>query len=438
MSEALGLKVGLKETIAAELEAARARTLALLAPVSEDDLVRQISPLMSPLVWDLAHIGHFEELWLLRQLTGAEPAYPDADDTYDAFAHERGERPALALLEPPTARAFLADVRARVLDALDGLELDPADRLLADGFVFGLVVQHEQQHVETMLQTLNLREGTEYPLPDAATRRVAGPAHAEVLVEGGPCVVGTDTEPWAYDNERGAHEVHVPSFWIDTAPVTNAVYLEFLDAGGYEDERLWSPAGWSWRQEAGVEHPEFWRREDESSWSRIRFGRRESLPPDEPVQHVSWYEADAFARWAGKRLPTESEWEKAASWQPSGRKLRYPWGDGEPTAAEANLGGRRFAPSPAGACTDGASPCGALQLVGDVWEWTSSDFTGYPGFDAFPYREYSQVFFGTDFKVLRGGSWATHRTAIRATFRNWDFPIRRQLFAGFRCSRGAP
>jgi gamma-glutamyl hercynylcysteine S-oxide synthase len=170
---------------------------------------------------------------------------------------------------------------------------------------------------------------------------------------------------------------------------------------------------------------------------RIRFGRREPLPGAEPVQHVCWFEADAYARWAGKRLPTEAEWEKAATWDRVGEKRRYPWGDEEPGDEHANLGQRRFGPAPAGSFPAGASAWGCQQLLGEVWEWTSSDFAPYPGFEAFPYREYSEVFFGSEYKVLRGGSWATHPVVARGTFRNWDYPIRRQIFAGFRCARDA-
>jgi iron(II)-dependent oxidoreductase len=194
--------------------------------------------------------------------------------------------------------------------------------------------------------------------------------------------------------------------------VTNREYLAFVAAGG--------------------KAPAYWK-----DGRMRRFDRWIDLALDEPVMHVSARDAEAYCAWAGRRLPSEAEWEKAASWDPAGRKLRYPWGDESPSGSEANLGGRRFAPAPAGACRDGVSPCGALQMVGDVWEWTSSDFTGYPGFQAFPYREYSEVFFGGEYKVLRGGSWGTHRAAIRTTFRNWDYPIRRQLFAGFRCARDA-
>jgi iron(II)-dependent oxidoreductase len=251
--------------------------------------------------------------------------------------------------------------------------------------------------------------------------------------------MGTDNEAWAYDNERPAHEVDVATFWIDAAPVSNAEYAAFVEDGGYHDDRWWHPDGWRWRQEAGLEHPQFWSRDaGESSWLRTRFGWTESLPPGEPVQHVCWYEADAFARWAGKRLPTEAEWEKAASWDAaSGRKRRYPWGDEAPETSRANLGQRHFGPAAVGAYPAGASAYGCVQMLGDVWEWTASDFAAYPGFVAHPYREYSEVFYGSSYKVLRGGSWATHPTAIRTTFRNWDYPIRRQIFAGFRCARDA-
>jgi iron(II)-dependent oxidoreductase len=416
-----------KTEIAASLEESRRRTLGLLAPVPDADQRGQVSELMSPLCWDLAHIGHFEELWLVRELAGAAPTVATFDDVYDAFKHPRRDRPALDILDAPGARAVDASVRARALQVLDGIELDSGDPLLADGFVYGMVVQHEHQHDETLLATLQLMDDFVHPAADgdphpaATTARVDLPA--DVLVPAGEHVVGTDTDPWAYDNERPAHVVELPAYRIDTTPVTNAAYTRFVEAGGYDDPAHWTDDGWTWRKEADLTAPQYWARSAAWEWVRRRFGRTEPVPPDEPVQHVCWYEADAYARWAGARLPTEVEWEAAAHGTP---------------AAGADLwreGARRFAPAPVGTTADVVSAHGVRGMLGGVWEWTASDFRAHPGFRAFPYREYSEVFFGSDYKVLRGGSWATHPSAVRTTFRNWDFPIRRQIFAGFRCAR---
>jgi iron(II)-dependent oxidoreductase len=427
--------VSLNERLAADLESARRRSLHLLGPLDDADLLCQHSPLMSPLVWDLAHVGNYEDLWLVRSL-GADGVGPQYDDIYDAFRHPRPDRPSLPLLGPAPAKAYLADVRARALDVLADADLAPdgPQPLLADGFVYGMVVQHEHQHDETILATLQL---SGLPIDSGPDEPVLGapPADAEAFVDGGPFPMGTDAEPWAYDNERPGHTVDVGPFWIDTVPVTNAAFAEFVRAGGYDEPGHWTEAGWAWRQQAGLDRPQFW---DADLASRVRFGRFEKLPADEPVQHVGFHEAEAYARSVGKRLPTEAEWEKAASWDPAaGRKRRYPWGDDEPDDTRANLGQRRLGPAPVGAFPAGASAYGCLAMVGDVWEWTSSDFRPYPGFRSFPYREYSEVFYGPDYKVLRGGSWATHPCAARATFRNWDYPIRRQIFSGFRCARDA-
>jgi iron(II)-dependent oxidoreductase len=397
--------VDLTELVADQLGHARGRTLSLLEPFDTDELCRQVSPLMSPLVWDLAHIAHYEELWLLRAIAGAPPTDARYDDLYDAFKHPRRERSELDVLGPADARAFAADVRGRVLEHLADVRFDGDDPLLRDAFVYGMVIQHEHQHDETLLATIELME-REYEDPgvglDTTPRRwraqppqrsLSAPTAERcggfVAVGGGATTIGTDSEPWAYDNERPAHGVELAPFRIGAAPVTNAEFATFVESGGYADEGAWSTSGWAWRNEAHLVHPQGWRAEGKGAWSRLRFGRRDDLAPDEPVEHVCWYEADAFARWAGGRLPTETEWEAAAA-------------------------------------------AGALDGVGRVWEWTASDFLPYPGFRSFPYREYSEVFFGDEYKVLRGGSWATHPVACRTTFRNWDFPIRRQIFSGFR------
>ena len=252
---------------------------------------------------------------------------------------------------------------------------------------------------------------------------------------GGPFTMGTSTEPWALDNERPAHTVQVAPFYLDTTPVTCGAYAQFIDDGGYDDPRWWTGAGWEHRQNAGLTAPLYWRSEGRQ-WTRRVFGRQEPIVPNEPVLHVSWYEADAYARWAGRRLPTEAEWEKAARFDPAtGLTRRYPWGNADPDTSYANLGQAFLRPAPAGSYPAGAAPCGARQLIGDVWEWTSSDFLPYPGFEAWPYKEYSEVFFGPEYKVMRGGSFAVSPVACRGTFRNWDYPIRRQIFAGFRTAR---
>jgi iron(II)-dependent oxidoreductase len=407
----------------------------MLTAAEDDDLIRQHSPLMSPLVWDLAHVGNQEELWLVRDVGGREPLRRDLDELYDAFKHARSNRPALPLLSPAEARTYIAGVRDKAMDVLDHVRLDGRP-LVADGFAFGMIVQHEQQHDETMLATHQLRNGGPVlAAPPPPPTRVAVPA--EVLIPAGAFTMGTDTEAWALDNERPAHQVDLPAFHIDAGPVTNAAYAQFIGAGGYDDPRWWSDAGWAHRQTAGLSAPMHWQR-DGDGWAYTRFGRTEPVRGDEPVVHVCFYEAEAYAAWAGRRLPTEAEWEKAARHDPAtGRSRRYPWGDDTPEPRHANLGQRHLSPAPVGAYPDGASPAGVHQLIGDVWEWTSSDFRGYPGFTAFPYREYSEVFFGPDYKVLRGGSFGTDRSACRGTFRNWDYPIRRQIFSGFRCARDA-
>ncbi|MFD9634823.1 ergothioneine biosynthesis protein EgtB [Streptomyces violascens] len=418
------------------LTAARARTDVLTSSVDDRELTAQHSPLMSPLVWDLAHIGNQEEQWLLRAVAGQDAIRPEIDSLYDAFEHPRAARPTLPLLAPAEARRYAADVRGRAVDVLERTPLRGGP-LTDAAFAFGMIAQHEQQHDETMLITHQLRKG---PAALAAPEPPSGTTEGlptEVLVPGGPFTMGTSTEPWALDNERPAHHRIVPAFHLDTTPVTCGAYLRFIEDGGYREEHWWEPAGWAMVREHELSAPLFWRHEG-GEWLRRRFGATEPVPVNEPVLHVSWYEADAYARWAGRRLPTEEEWEKAARHDPaSGRSRRYPWGDADPSAAHTNLGQRHLRPAPAGAYPEGQSPLGIRQLIGDVWEWTSSDFLPYPGFVAFPYREYSEVFFGPGHKVLRGGAFSVDEVACRGTFRNWDLPVRRQIFAGFRTARDA-
>ena len=300
----------------------------------------------------------------------------------------------------------MEEVRARTLEVLDEIDLDSDDPLLAHGFIYEMLLAHEHQHNETMLQLLQMVEAYEPVEVDAgpAAEPVSdGPEM--VALESGSYEIGAGPPEagFAYDNERPRQRVPVAAFEIDRTPVTNGAYMEFIE-------------------KTGTEPPMYWERDGEGGWVRTAMGRTEPVDPAHPVIHVSWTEAATYAKWRGKRLPSEAEWEAAAAGASKER---------------ANLDQLSFGTAPAGAYGDAPSDCGALQMLGDVWEWTASDFTGYEGFEAFPYPEYSEVFFGDTYKVLRGGAWAARRDVVRASFRNWDLPERRQIFAGFRCARSA-
>jgi gamma-glutamyl hercynylcysteine S-oxide synthase len=425
-----------RETLARELTKARDRTLRLV-DFDDAELRRQYDPLMSPLVWDLAHIGQQEELWLLRDGNPDRPGMlpPNVERLYDAFEHSRAIRVELPLLPPADARTYCATVRDKALDNLDAL---PDDLNVSEdaAFRFGLVISHENQHDETMLQALNLRSGP--PLLGAGSSLPpgrSGVVGTSALVPAGKFVLGVDavSEPHSLDNERPAHVVDMPAFRIGRVPVTNGEWRQFIDDGGYHQQRWWSDRGWTHRQEAGLIAPQFWNPDG----TRVRFGQVEDIPADEPVQHVTYFEAEAYAAWAGARLPSELEWEKTAAWDPAvGKRRRFPWGASEPTEHLANLGGEALRPAPAGAYPASASAYGAEQMLGDVWEWTTSPLRPWPGFTPMAYDRYSQPFFegsgAGDYRVLRGGSWAVAPSILRPSFRNWDHPIRRQIFSGVR------
>lgn len=423
------------------LKEARERTLLLVGTLSESDLRLQHDRLMSPIVWDLGHIAHFEDVWLREKLRNGSGDSEGLRGIYNPFENPRALRDELPLPTLPECRSYLADVRHAVLDELQEVPAASATPLLEQSFVFRMVLQHEYQHNETILQTLQLKQGDPYrpprvlalPSPDTA----APPPGAMVRFPGGSVVLGTDDRSVAYDNERPAHPVELAPFLIGAHPVTNGEYLAFVEAGGYDDATVWSDEGWAWRSEDNVSTPKHWSRGDDDGWTERFMDRVVELDPLRPVCHVCYWEADAFARWAGKRLPTEQEWEAAATFgERVSREGRiYPWGSEAPTPEHANLDALLFQTTPVGSYPLGRSPLGCWDMLGNVWEWTSSDFHGYPGYRSFPYPEYSQVFFGKEHKVLRGGSWATRFGAIRTTFRNWDYPIRRQIFAGFRLAQ---
>jgi iron(II)-dependent oxidoreductase len=424
------------DEIASRLEEARARTFALVEPLSHDDLTRQHDPLMSPIVWDLGHIAHFEELWLVRNLEGPVE-FGEMPGIFNPFEHPRRVRGSLQLPSLDECRAIMTEVRGRVLQRLRDTRFDGDNPLLADGYVYAMVLQHEYQHNETILQTLQLKQGAPY----AAARAYAISNEKQVQPRdmvhfpGGRVCLGTNDRRVAYDNERPLHGVDLQPFSIDVFPVTNGDYLEFMKAGGYSRRDLWSDAGWEWRAGSDVESPKYWTR-DGDEWLVRTMDRVTPVPLDHPVCHVCYHEAEAFARFAGKRLPTEQEWEVAAGWDASAGVMRpFPWGSEPASRMLANIDQLSFSTARVGAYTSNWSPLGCYGMLGDVWEWTSSDFLPYPGYATFPYPEYSEVFFGNEYKVLRGASWATRPGVARNSFRNWDYPIRRQIFSGFRCAR---
>ncbi len=412
------------------LDEARQRTLALIASVSDVDLERVHSTLMSPLVWDLGHIAAFEDLWLVHRLGERELLREELADVYDAFETPRADRGELPFLRPREAREYLEEVRERTVDVIDR-------RGVGDGTIAELVLRHEQQHNETMLQTLQLAQLDGYELPGRETSAEGRTSSGLELVQvpGGPCTIGAGAESgFAYDNERPRHRTDVRGYLIGRTPITNATYLTFVEGGGYERREWWSDEGWSWKEDYDITRPQGWTADLRSEW---RLAGLAPLHPDRPVVHVSWFEADAFARAHGARLPTEVEWERAATWdQEQQRALMYPWGNECPVpGVHANVDQLSHGPDIVGSLPLSASPCGCEGMIGDVWEWTATEFDGYPGFRPYPYREYSEVFFASGYRVLRGGSWATRPRVGTSTFRNWDLPERRQIFSGLRIAR---
>lgn len=466
------------------LSKGRARTLRLMAGLPESRWTDAVCPYLSPPTWDLGHIANFEELWLVQTLADRPELHDGFNDTYDAVRHARRERPKLRLLDPDGVRQYMDEVREESLYVLHGLE-PGGDRLTRELFVHWLLVLHEHQHQETLLQTMQMHGPEVYrppetrPLPapmlvegTPAGTAAAATQEAWCRVPGGRFRMGHPPGPGVYDNESPVHEVDVPAFEIARFPVTCGAFLRFIEAGGYDTSRHWSKRGRAWLDESSHHAPLYWTERDGTWHRRTLLGERPVVAvADEILCHVTYWEAEAYAGWAGARLPSEPEWEKAcrhdltvssrarrdagggargetggtteeslsdAAAVETQRPGRNPWGDAPATPAQANIGQSGWMPSRAGAFPTSRSAVGAEQMIGDVWEWTQSAFEPYPGFEAFPYKDYSETHFGGDFRVLRGGSWATEWGCANGTFRNWDHPHRRQIFAGIRLARDPP
>jgi iron(II)-dependent oxidoreductase len=415
-----------------ELLDARARTLELCADLDDDQWMGPRLAIVNPMRWETGHVAWFQELWTLRRDSPRPSIRADADALYDSTRIPHDTRWDLPLPDRRATYAYMGEVLERCLAAATQA---------ADPYYHWLALFHEDMHDEAFTYT---RQTLAYPEPrfavaasaeERARAHSAGPLPGDVPVPGGPYDLGArESEPFVFDNEKWAHRVDVAPFSIARAPVTNEEYVRFVDAGGYETRAFWTDAGWRWRTEQGARHPLYWQRVGREMRVR-RYNRVEPLAPYQPVIHVSCHEAEAYCRWAERRLPTEAEWEIAASTK---EKRRFPWGDGPPDPERANLDGRFGGPVDVAAFASGDTPYGCRQTIGNVWEWTASDFQAFPGFVVDPYKEYSEPWFKSPHRVLRGGCWATRSRLLRNTWRNFYTPDRRDVLAGFRTCAISP
>lgn len=426
-------------SLAAWVRDARQRTFDVVADLSDEQLLGPQLRIVNPLLWEIGHVTWFQEKWVLRHAGGQAPIRADGDSLYDSAAIAHDTRWDLPLPSRADTLAYMTAVRDRVLERIAHGNLTDNER-----YFITLGVFHEDMHTEAFTYTRQTH-GWRAPVfsglePPSSSE--AGPLRGDAEIPGGRFLLGANREePFVFDNEKWAHPVEVQPFAIARAALTQAEFAEFVEAHGYSRKEFWSEPGWGWRESVRAEHPVYWKREAAGRWLRRNFDQWMPLEPHRPVLHVNWWEAEAYCNWAGRRLPTEAEWEVAAAAQPaaSGEKLgeakrRFPWGDHAPEAQHANLRWRAMGAVDVGALPAGDSAFGCRQMIGNVWEWTVSDFSPYPGFEIDPYREYSQPWFRTH-KVLRGGAWPTQPRLLRNTWRNFYTPDRRDVWAGFRTCR---
>ena len=418
----------------AALNDARRVELEIFDAIPDSQLLGRQAHFLEPPIWEIGHVGWFQEYWILRHLDGAEPLLPGSDGIYDSFKVSyrlRWEHPYPSRHD---TLSYISKVLERSIGRIEGRE--PTER---ESYFYTLAALHEGMHSENL--TL-VQQTLAYARPKLSSfdRSRANPPVDEgyqprdVTVPGGTFMLGaTPSEPFVFDNEKWAHPVDVEPFRICSTPVTNAQFQAFVDEGGYRRREFWSLRGWDWRRREGVEHPLFWVT-DGRRWSEQVFDEVVPLRPWHPVACVNWWEAEAWCKWAGRRLPTEAEWEMAASFDPKTRsKRRFPWGDTPPTPDRANLDYLAGGTIDVRALPASDSALGCRQMIGNVWEWVASTFDPYPGFVCDPYKEYSQPYFGRK-KVLKGGCWTTRSLLIRNTWRNFYMRHRRNIFAGFRTS----
>jgi gamma-glutamyl hercynylcysteine S-oxide synthase len=428
------------DVLSAWVRDARARTLWLVEDLDDRQLIGPKLPTVNPLLWEIAHATWFQERWVLQHAAGKPAIEAQGPRLFDSISIDHDVRWDLPLPTRAATFQYLKNVRDAVLEVLDQGPL--TESLI---YFVKLSVFHEDMHTEAFTYT---RQTLAYPAPNSdnagcATDSAGAPTSDstngravanDVRIAGGQLLLGAAPQAaFVFDNEKWEHPVSVAPFALSTTAVTQAQFAEFVDDGGYQREQFWCSAGWQWRCRAEALHPIYWRHE--GVWLRRHFDQWRPLEPQLPVSHVNWYEADAYCRWAGRRLPSEAEWELAAGGLAD--KRHYPWGHDAPCAAHANLDWQRMGPADTREYAAGDSAEGCRQLIGNVWEWTDTTFAPYPGFAPDPYKEYSQPCFGES-KVLRGGCWATRSRLIRNTWRNLFTPERRDVFAGFRtCAAGA-
>jgi iron(II)-dependent oxidoreductase len=425
------------------LRDARRRTRELTGDLDGPRLFGPKIAIVNPAIWEVGHVGFFHDYFALRALHGL-PGYQrgDAERLYDSSAIAHDDRWELPLPDMAATWDYVDSVLAVMLSRLSG---ETADETTS--YVYQLTALHEDMHGEALMYTRQTLGDAPPVLSSPDTLTQADPASSllgDVFVPGGTHRLGSEASvPFRFDNEKQAHEVPMAPFRIARAPVTNAEFAAFVDDGGYRRSEFWSKKGYKWLADKGAEKPNYWIREA-GGWHRRRFDQATPLPPHQPVVHVNYYEAEAYCNWAGRRLPTEAEWEVAASRVPEagGRRLApgkrlYPWGDEVPSAARANLDGHRLDCADVAAFAGGDSGFGCRQMLGNVWEWTASTFAPYPGFAVDLYRDYSQPWFPEGRKVLRGGAWATRSRLVHNSHRNFFLPDRNDIYAGFRtCALG--